>query len=232
MKPYIVCHMITSLDGRLHPSRFTKSPDGARNDWSALYETMQGELDADAWIVGRVTMAEMSKAGPHAPADPGPAARPHRFATRDAACYGIALDRGGKLHFDRSEVQGAHVVVLLGRDVPDSHLAELAGDGVSYVVADDDDMRLAPLLETLGRELGIERLLLEGGATINGAFFAAGLVDEFSVVMTPALDGRPSSEAIVDAGEAGLADRARLSFLSCEPRAHGTVHLRYRVEPA
>ena len=174
----------------------------------------------------------MSKAGPHAPAGAVTVERPHRFANRDAKCYAIALDRSGKLHFDGAEVQGAHVVVLLGRDVPNGHLAELASDGVSYVVADDDAMTLAPLLETLGRELSIRRLLLEGGATINGAFFAAGLVDEFSVVVAPALDGRPDSEAIVDAGPGGLADRARLAFKSCTPRAHGAVHLRYDVTPA
>lgn len=231
MKPHVVCHMVTSLDGRLHPSRFTKSPDGTRAEWSALYESIQDELEGDAWLVGRVTMAEMSKAGPHAPATWDAVERPHRFARRDAGCYAIAIDRSGKLHFGGPEVQGAHVVVLLGRDVADAHLAELAADGVSYVVADDDAMSLAPLLETLGRELGIRRLLLEGGATINGAFFAAGLVDEFSVLVAPAIDGRPSSEAIVDAGPEGLAGRVQLSFRSCEPRAHGAVLLRYDVTP-
>jgi 5-amino-6-(5-phosphoribosylamino)uracil reductase len=23
MRPYIICHMVTSIEGRLHPSRFT-----------------------------------------------------------------------------------------------------------------------------------------------------------------------------------------------------------------
>ncbi len=231
MKPHVICHMVTSLDGRLHPSRYTRSPDGTRSEWSALYERIQDELEADAWLVGRVTMAEMSKAGPHAPAGSTPVERPHRFADRDAACYAIAVDRSGKLHFDGPEVQGAHVVVLLGGAVPDSHLAELAADGVSYLVADGDDLDLGGMLETLGQELGIERLLLEGGAAVNGSFFAAGLVDEFSVLMTPAIDGRPASEAIVDAGANGLSDHVQLAFRSCEPREHGTVHLRYDVRP-
>ena len=73
MKPYVICHMLASLDGGLHPSRFTESPDGNRSDWSSLYERVHQELKRDAWIVGRVTMAEMSKAGPHAPANAGTA---------------------------------------------------------------------------------------------------------------------------------------------------------------
>jgi hypothetical protein len=28
MKPHVICHMMVSLDGRIHPSRWTASPDG------------------------------------------------------------------------------------------------------------------------------------------------------------------------------------------------------------
>jgi len=34
MKPHVSILMLTSIDGRLHPSRFTESPDGTRRDWS------------------------------------------------------------------------------------------------------------------------------------------------------------------------------------------------------
>ena len=69
-------------------------------------------------------------------------------------------------------------------------------------------------------------------ARANGAFFAAGLVDAFSVLIVPALDARPGSEAIVDAGPDGLAGKVTLSFLGAETLDHGVVHLRYAVKPA
>ncbi|WGD29186.1 RibD family protein [Ancylobacter sp. WKF20] len=231
MKPHVICLMETSLDGRLHPSRFTASPQGGRADWGRLYEQVHGTLKADAWLVGRVTMAEMAKGVPHPPATPGAVARPLHVATR-AASYAIALDPSGKVHFKGSSVGGDHAIALLGRDVPDSHLAELAADGVSYIVAEDAEIDLAAALEILAREFGIQRLAVEGGARANGAFFAAGLVDEFSVLVTPALDARPGSEAIVDAGPDGLAGKVTLSFLSAETLDHGVVHLRYKVKPA
>jgi len=62
MKPTLICLMLGSIDGKLHPSRFTASPDGARGDWTAAYEKLHEEFEADGWLVGRVTMAEMSKA--------------------------------------------------------------------------------------------------------------------------------------------------------------------------
>ncbi|UCI21867.1 RibD family protein [Mesorhizobium sp. B2-1-8] len=232
MKPQIICHMLASLDGSLHPSRYTASPDGSRAEWSGLYEQIHNDLEGDAWIVGRVTMAEMSKAGAHPPAHGGKVDRPHHFARRDAGSYAVALDASGKLHFAKPDIGGDHVVVLLGRDVADSHLAELAADGVSYIVSQTADIDLAAMLDVLGRELGIRRLLLEGGAGINGSFFAAGLVDELSLLVTPALDARAANQGFVEFGESGLAGKVQLSLKSCEPLAHGLVHLRYAVSPA
>jgi riboflavin biosynthesis pyrimidine reductase len=231
-KPYIVCHMASSVDGSQASGKWTTSPHGNRDDWSATYATLHEKLKGEAWIVGRVTMAEMTKAAPHPPAVTGRIARPHHFAATGAAPYAIALDTSGKLHFDRADIDGDHIVVLLGRDVPDAHLAELMEDGISYIVSDTDPIDLAATLGVLGRELGIKRLLLEGGGGINGSFFAAGLVDEFSVLLCPALDGHADSRSIVEAGAAGLAGRIQLSLLSCESAAHGTIHLRYAVKPA
>lgn len=229
-RPYVVCHMVSSLDGSLSPSQWTASPDGRREDWSASYENIHDELNADAWIVGRVTMAEMAKGKPHPPAATVTAERPRHFAARDARPFAVALDPSGKLHFARPDINGDHVVVLLGRAVPDAHLAELAGDGVSYIVSETEQVDLAAALDILGRELGIERLALEGGGGINGSFFAAGLVDEFSVIVAPALDARSGHRSIVDFGDAGLSGKAALSLISCEKLDHGAVHLRYAVK--
>ncbi|ESY71966.1 RibD family protein [Mesorhizobium sp. M0051] len=231
MKPQIICHMLASLDGGLHPSRYTKSPDGTLAEWSSLYEHIHNDLAGDAWIVGRVTMAEMSKAVAHPPANAGKVDRPYHFAQAGAGIYAVALDPSGRLHFSKPDIGGDHVVVLLGRDVADSHLAELAADGVSYIVAETADIDLASMVEVLCREFGIRRLLLEGGAGINGSFLAAGLVDELSLLVAPALDGRAANQGFVEFGESGLAGKMQLSLTSCEALAHGLVHLRYAVAP-
>ena len=232
MKPFVICHMITSLDGGLHPSRWTQSPDGQRAEWSAVYERIHKDLEADAWMVGRVTMAEMSNVEAHPPAGPFKVVRPHHFARRDAKSYAVALDPSGKLHFKAGELDGDHLVVLLGANVPDSHLAELAADGVSYLVAEAGKIDLKAMLEGLGRELGIRRLLLEGGAGVNGSLMAAGLVDELSLLVAPALDARKGSDRVIEFGEEGLADKCALSLIGCDQIGNGLLHLRYAVKPA
>jgi riboflavin biosynthesis pyrimidine reductase len=221
--------MMGSLDGSLHPSRWTKSPDGSRAEWSSAYERIHQTLKGDAWLVGRVTMAEMSKATAHPPQKGGTVDRPHHFAAKSQGGYGIAIDPSCKLHFSKPEVGGDHVVVVLGRDAPDQHLAELTEDGVSYIVAPEAQPDLAGVLEVLRTELGIHRLLLEGGAAINGAFMAAGLVDELSLLIAPALEGRKATQNFVEFGESGLPGKVELSLTSCEKVEHGLVHLRFSV---
>jgi riboflavin biosynthesis pyrimidine reductase len=230
MKPHIVCHMMVSLDGRILPSRWSPSPDGDRQAWTAAYAAVHERLGVQGWIVGRVTMAEMSRATPHPPASFAVPKRPRHFAKTSAKTYAIAVDPSGKLHFARPDVDGDAVVVLLGGDVFDAHLAELAADGVSYIVSPGSQIDLAAALQALNEGLGVTRLALEGGGGVNAAFFAAGLVDELSLLVAPALDGTSDSRALVEG--VALAGAARLSLVSCERLDHGLVHLRYTVAPS
>lgn len=119
-------------------------------------------------------------------------------------------------------------MVILGPDVPDSHLAELASDGISYLVV-ETPLDMTRLLDTLSETFGIKRLLLEGGAKTNAAFFAEKLVDEISLVIFPAIGGHKGGRTMFEAEEDGLADKLILDRLSMEPRDFGGVHLRYSV---
>jgi len=107
----------------------------------------------------------------------------------------------------------------------------LQADGVSYIVSENPEIDLAAMLETLNGVFGIKRLLLEGGGAVNGAFLAAGLVDEVNVLMAPAFDGDNSQQAIA-AFPGGLAGKCELRFLEATPLEHGMVHLRYAAGPA
>jgi riboflavin biosynthesis pyrimidine reductase len=231
VKPEIIMLMLSSLDGGLHPSRWTTSPDGGRKDWSGLYEKVHGDLGADGWIVGRVTMAEMSKADAHPPVSANNVERPVHIAQKEAKQFALAVDPSGRLHFSGGTVGGDHVIVLLGKNVPDTHLAELAADGVSYIVSDKPELDLAAMLETTHQAFGIKRLMLEGGGKVNGRFLAAALVDEAHILIGPAFDGAENGETIVSV-PGGLAGKCQLSLQSADVVGRGVVHLRYKVTPS
>src|SRR5262249_14681613 len=169
-------------------------------------------------------------ASAHPPSKPAAVRRPIHVAKK-AATFAVALDASGKVHFASGEVAGDHVIVLLGKDVTDSHLAELAGGDVSYILAEQSDVDLRAALDALAREFGIKHLAVEGGAATNGAFLAAGLVDELCILVAPALDGGENVQGIVHYRD-GLAGKMRMQFKSVKTLDHGVVALRYTVLPA
>ena len=82
---------------------------------------------------------------------------------------------------------------------------------------------------------GARTLLLEGGGGINGAFLKQGLIDEFSTLIHPAVDGFAGSQSIVDyhgpdGDRPGAGQSLRLTH--CETLEGGMVWLRHAVERA
>jgi riboflavin biosynthesis pyrimidine reductase len=126
-------------------------------------------------------------------------------------------------------------VVVLSETVSDAHLAGLRSERVSYIFAGKSQLDLALALDTLNRELGVERLLLEGGGGANGAFLRAGLVDEFNLIIYPVVDGAKGAPSVFDSSEAEADQRSPVTAMSLESSEvlkGGVVLLRYRIENA
>jgi riboflavin biosynthesis pyrimidine reductase len=231
MKPHVICHMVASLDGRIWSSRWRPSGTPA----AKLFEPLHDQLAGDAWLVGRVTGREFAKGGDAYPVNPD-ARYPREpwFARRDAAAYGIVLDAHGKIAWARSDIGGDPIVVVLTERVADSHLAGLRGDGVSYIFAGEQALDLRLALDIVNRELGVKRLLLEGGGVANGEFLRAGLIDEISLVIAPAIDGAQGGPHVFDSTDASAAPLALrgMALQQCEVLEGGAVWLRYTLENA
>ena len=156
MKPYVICHMNASVDGRILGSRWRP----AENRMAGLFERLHEELGGGSWLIGRVTGSEYAKADAYPDRTERAYPREPWFARRDAAAYGIALDARGKIAWGRSEIGGDPIVAVLTERVSDAHLAGLRGDGVSYIFAGQRQLDLGLALEILNRELGLERIEL------------------------------------------------------------------------
>jgi riboflavin biosynthesis pyrimidine reductase len=228
MKPHVICHMVSSVDGRTLNSRWR--PDGKLA--STLFERLHDELGGDAWLIGRVTGQEFAKGKPYPAVTDQIFPRENWFARRDAKAYGVALDCNGKISWGRSDIGGDPIVAVLSSTVSDAHLAGLRGEGVSYIFAGETELDLGLVLEILNRELGVKRLLLEGGGGANGAFLRAGLVDELSLVLCPAVDGARGAPSVFDSAEPLTGPTAPVEAMTLESSNvldGGAVWLRYRL---
>jgi riboflavin biosynthesis pyrimidine reductase len=220
--------MVMSVDGRIWGSRWRPQANVVPN----LFEKLHEELGGGSWLCGRVTAQEFARGkGKVYPPTVETFPRENWYARRDAKAWGIFLDAHGKACWERSDIGGDPVLVILTEAVPDSHLAGLRSDGVSYIFAGKTEIDLAAALETLNRELGIERLMVEGGGGANGAVLRAGLLDELSLVITAAIDGSSGAPTVFNSGDADLgpAPIERMTLESHTVLDNGALWLRYRL---
>ena len=197
-RPYVVCHVSVSLDGRV-TGNFLRLPQCAAAE--KAYYRIHREYGASAFACGRVTMEESFTSGWHPDLSrfSGIIIPPmDHVADENASFFAVSFDRHGSLGWKSSHIEdedpgydGAHVVEVLCESVPQPCLAYLHDRGVSCVFAGKDDMDMELALRKLREIFGIRRLLLEGGSVLNGAFLRADLVDELSLVVMPvtAADG-------------------------------------------
>ncbi|MES1148341.1 MAG: dihydrofolate reductase family protein, partial [Bradyrhizobium guangdongense] len=196
------------------------------------FEKVHDQLGGDAWLIGRVAGSEFAKGKPYPTDTTATFPRENWFARRDAKAYGVVLDAHGKIGWGRSDIGGDPIVVVLTEGVSDAHLAGLRGEGGSYIFAGQSELDLALTLEILNRELGVKRLLVEGGGAANGAFLRAGLVDELNLILCPAVDGARGAPIVFDSAEDESDKRAPVTAMTLEsttPLGGGALLLRYLI---
>ncbi|VBB08630.1 Hypothetical protein LUCI_3908 [Lucifera butyrica] len=222
-RPYIICHMVTSLDGKVTGDFLGKSAySGLIGDYYRIHR----EYDADGFLCGRVTM-EGSFPQPPVPSavyDGSPIAREDYVAER-AAFYAVAIDPRGKIWWDNRAIadqdegyDGAHVIEVLTQSVSDAFLVHLQKKGVSYLFGGKTELDLALVAQKLKRLFGIERLLLEGGGIVNGSFLQEELVDEISLVVVPEAECSENAVSLFKTGKYQTSNMHVASFRLKEAR--------------
>ena len=229
MKPYVICHMLASVDGRIVTSGWNLSPEGRTE-----YERTAASYHADAWMCGRVTMAAFAK-GTASDVLPVSSAPPKKdfVAPHQGSTYAIAVDSRGKLYWQANSIDGDHVIAILSEQVSPEYLAFLQAQRVSFLFAGTRAIDLSTALTKLATTFHIKTLLLEGGGKINGAMLQAGLIDELSLLIAPIADGTNGTPTLFDTLNTGTSPHAavRLTLHAVEQRTDGILWVRYHCRP-
>ena len=210
-RPYIICHMTTSIDGKV-TGEFLSLPE-SEAAVEAYYE-INRKYKADAYACGRVTMEGSFTGGFQPDLTPFLDAKVERtdyIADTEANFFAVAFDRKGRLGWTDSRIHDedpgyddAHIINVMCEElVSDAYLAYLKRIGVSYLFAGKTELNLLLAAEKLKALFGIETLLLEGGSVINGAFQREGLVDELSLVVSPVVAGKEDKPLFDGSGMEG-----------------------------
>lgn len=234
-RPYIFCHMLTSLDGKIM-GKYMDIPEG-ENAIREFYKIAFGahrHYRHQGWLSGRVTTDDNFTFYNSPELDEQVHDVPEGdFIARKSEMYYVSVDLSGKLgwksHTLTYEDTTAEVIEVLGTQASPAYKAFLRKLGISYLIAGDEKgLDYGLLLTKLKTVFGIDMLMLGGGGVLNWSFIQAGYCDELSLVIASAADGSRDTQTLFMTKEGLTADSPK-GFRLLEARVldKGVVWLRY-----
>lgn len=222
-KPYIVCHMMTAVDGRIDCGMTSKL-----RGVDEYYQTLNA-LNAPTTLSGRTTaQLEMAEPGVFEPKNRECCGKEGFSKKADAECYEVVADTKGILLWRDQAGSNKPLVVITSEQVTNEYLEYLDSLSISWIVCGKAHIDLGRAVDILSEQFGVERMAIVGGGAINGAFLGAGLLDEVSILLAPGIDGRGGMAAVFD-GLPMDAEPVQLKLNKLEQYGDGAVWLRYTL---
>lgn len=223
MKPYVICHMVASIDGRIDCSMVDKIS-------GEEYYTALEQLDCPSLLEGRVTMEHYNAAKePFVPTEYEPVGQPSVYIAEESDAYMVSVDTLGHLRWNSNSIDDVPLVCIVSERVSKEYLEMLRKQGISWIAVGNENIDLNAAMNILYEQFHVKRLALLGGGHINGGFLQAGLIDEVSLLVAPGIDGRKNGTAVFDG--IGGDDRlpVHLHLTSVERLENDVIWLRYRL---
>ena len=221
-RPYIICHMMMTLDGRIDWG-MTKKVKGV----DEYYEVLK-DLDAPSTVSGRFTaQLKMSKPGIFHAGNREIYGMTGFHKNIDAKGYEVIMDTRGTLLWNKAVSEKPYLIIT-AENVTKEYLEYLDHRNISWIACGSEKIDLKKALEILYTEFGVERMALVGGGHINGGFLDEEVVDEVSILLAPAIDGRESMASLFD-GCRVEKDFTQMELIDVRKYDNGALWLHYRV---
>lgn len=205
-RPYIICHMTMSLDGKVTGS-FLSAPE-CEEAINAYYQHHR-DYQADGFACGRVTMEGSFTGGwyPDLSAFQPVNSFEDYLPDGETGFFAVAFDPHGKLGWRSSRIvdadgdpgyDKARILEVLTHQADRRYPAYLRSLGIPYIFAGETQIDIHTALSKLKDCFDIETLLLEGGSVLDGAFQRAGVIDELSLMVAPIVAGAEDKPLFMD----------------------------------
>ena len=213
--PYVICHMLTSLDGKIDGEFFSASECLPASQQFSKVRTF---YNCSATLYGTTTMAGGYADGQIEALPKNDTAYSHEdyIAESDVKNYIVSLDPQGVLAFsgkylEKKRRPKAHIIEVLSEQVSNEYIAYLRSLDISYIFAGENQLNCKLLLEKLKKLFGISKLMVSGGGLTNWSFVQENLIDEVSLVIAPVADDGREAASIFEKADF-LPHRAPAAF--------------------
>lgn len=189
MKPYVILNAAMTLDGKIATENGSSNISG-EEDLKRVHE-LRKECDAIMVGIGTV-MADDPRLTVHK-VDANPDDNPLRVVV-DSKCR-TPIDA-------RITNEDAKTVIAVANEYKDDFLKSekyqtFKNRGVKFFFSGSEHVDLVSLMNYLHEE-GIEKLMLEGGATLNFSMIKSGLIDEIRICIAPMVVGGEKAKTFFD----------------------------------
>lgn len=164
-RPYVICHILSSLDGKI-TGPFVGT--GAVGALGAEYGKYRTEMNADAWLYGTTTTKEFTGFCKPVLEEDGEVLEGDFVADDGAELYYISIDVDGEIGWESGTFRNkgrapAHVIEVLTASTRAVYKAYLRKKGVSYIIAGEKRLDCETAMKKLYERFHIETLLICGG---------------------------------------------------------------------
>ena len=222
-RPYIICHMMTSIDGRIDCEMVEKL-----KGVDEYYQTLN-ELNAPARLSGRVTAElELALKGKFSPKKPEETFEKESFSKKkDSEGLEIIVDNKGTLLWDDDSKYERHHMIITSEKVTKEYLDYLDSKKISWIVCGKEKIDLKKSMEILFKEFQVKRLAVVGGPQINSSFLDEKLLDEITILIGVGIDGRKGMPALFDGFSMDHPITTNLQLKEVKSFKNGAVFIRY-----
>ncbi len=223
-RPYVFINTATSADGKIDTFERKGSAISSKRDKERVDQL---RADADAVLVGGKTLlGELPKLTVKSEALRE--ARVNRGMTPNPIKVGVVTSANIPLESDFIKAGPARVVIFTTSQTSISQLEALRTNGVEVFVDDAPRVNLGKMMETLG-ELGVKRLMVEGGGTINFELLRLGLVDELMIYIAPMIFGGDNAPTLASGFGLVRNEAIAMKLKNVETHEDGGVLLTYKL---
>ena len=189
MRPYVILNAAMTLDGKIATATGSSNISG-KKDLERVHE-IRKECDGIMVGIGTV-LADDPRLTVHK-IDAKPEDNPVRVVV-DSKCR-TPIDA-------RITNDDAKTIIAVANEQKDDlkqseKYETFKNRGVKFFFSGDERVDLVALMSFLHEE-GIEKLMLEGGSTLNFSMIKAGLIDEISICVAPMIVGGANAKTFFD----------------------------------
>jgi len=224
-RPFVFINVAMTADGKIDTSARKGAAISSPRDKERV-DKLRAESDA-VMVGGRTLLDEDPKLT--VKSESLRAERVARGLSENPMKVGVISDADIETHSKFLREGQARVVIFTTNRTSKDKLDLLRSLGVEVFVHVGERVDLTQLMQTLA-ELGVKRLMVEGGATLNFELLRLGLVDEVYAFVAPMIFGGESAPTLAAGTGLERGEAIPLKLIDAEKWDDGGVLLKYLVQ--